>query len=106
MFELNEREAFIAMSLFLERYYQTTGGQLAVLLADIYVGPDEITGDPAAWADWLSCVAEAKRLEIQYDPSVWEAFVLRNPYVVAECPAPDDGEDAVKPLDATPRERS
>ena len=78
MVELNEREAFIAMTLFLQEFYRQTGGDFPTLLADIEIAPDGITGDPAAWADWLGFVADVKRRHIPYDPEAWEDWVRRN----------------------------
>jgi hypothetical protein len=59
-YDLNEREAFEAMTLFLAEFYERTSGDMATLMADIQVEPDGITFDPAAWDDWLRCVAAVK----------------------------------------------
>lgn len=55
---LSEKQAFHAMSQFLERYYERAGGniELAVVLSDLQMLPDGRPADPAAWEDWLSAV--------------------------------------------------
>lgn len=54
---LNEEEAFEAMSDFLEKYYQRTNSDdIACVLSDIaFLGKKE-TADPAAWHDWIDSV--------------------------------------------------
>jgi hypothetical protein len=78
MVQLNEREAFIAMTLFLKQFYEQTGGDFLTLLTDIQIEPDGVTLDPAAWQDWLGFVAEVKTHDIPYDPALWDDFVARN----------------------------
>lgn len=58
--ELTEREAFAAMSLFLNRYAERAGDDLLTLLGDIALRPDGGPFDPAAWEDWLSCVRSVR----------------------------------------------
>ena len=53
---LTEREAFAAMSLFINRFADRAGDDLLTLLGDLAVMPDGGPFDPAAWEDWLSCV--------------------------------------------------
>lgn len=53
---MTEKEAFIAMRLFLERYYKRAGNDMETLLADITLEADGQPLDPAAWDDWLECV--------------------------------------------------
>ena len=55
---LTEKQAFRAMSQFLEQYYERAGGnvELALVLSDIQMLPDGRTADPAAWEDWLNAV--------------------------------------------------
>ena len=60
MDELNEREAFQAMTLFLNRSAERAGDDLLTLLADITLRPDGGPFDPAAWEDWLACVRDVK----------------------------------------------
>lgn len=57
---LSEREAFTAMSLFVNRFADRAGDDLLTLLADIAIRPDGDTNDPAAWDDWMECVEEVK----------------------------------------------
>jgi len=45
------------MNLFLTRYYNRAGNDMETLLADITLEADGQTLDPAAWDDWLECVA-------------------------------------------------
>jgi hypothetical protein len=53
-------QAFEAMRLFLEMYHQQThSDDIALLLADIEKLPSGSTADPAAWEDWIECVAKA-----------------------------------------------
>lgn len=55
---LSEEQAFHAMSRFLERYYERTGGkgELAAVLSDMQTMPDGRPADPAAWEDWLDAI--------------------------------------------------
>jgi hypothetical protein len=60
-FNLTEGEAFAAMRRFLEKFVKSAGYNMYTLLADTWIEPsDGVTTDPAAWTDWLSCVAEVK----------------------------------------------
>lgn len=60
MFALDENEAFRAMTLFLWRYFEEAGNDVATLLADISLEPDGRPLDPAAWDDWLESISKAK----------------------------------------------
>ena len=56
---LSPEQAFNAMSVFLARYYERTGGKgdLAAILGDLQMNkPDGLPMDPAAWEDWLAAV--------------------------------------------------
>ncbi|MFD8421647.1 hypothetical protein [Streptomyces sp. NPDC059466] len=55
-YELNEREAFLAMSRFLWQFANRAGDDLLTLLGDIGIEADGQTTDPAAWEDWMRCV--------------------------------------------------
>uniref|UniRef100_A0AAU3I9U5 CdiI immunity protein domain-containing protein n=1 Tax=Streptomyces sp. NBC_01393 TaxID=2903851 RepID=A0AAU3I9U5_9ACTN len=55
-YELNEREAFVAMSRFLWQFANRAGDDLLTLLGDIGIEADGQTTDPAAWEDWMKCV--------------------------------------------------
>ncbi len=57
---MSEREAFIAMKLFLEQFYAHAGNDMETLIADITLQADGQPLDPAAWGDWMRCVAETK----------------------------------------------
>jgi hypothetical protein len=55
---LSGEQAFQAMSRFLERYCERTGGkgELAAVLSDMQIMPDGRPADPAAWENWLDAV--------------------------------------------------
>jgi hypothetical protein len=59
-FQLDEHEAFTAMSLFLNQFVERAGDNLVTLLVDIMILEDGLTSDPAAWHDWLKCVRAVK----------------------------------------------
>ena len=69
---LSAEQAFDAMVLFLNRYYERSRGnaQMAALLADIQKNQkDGRPFDPAAWTDWLAaidavCASSVRREEI------------------------------------------
>ncbi|HZS77310.1 MAG TPA: hypothetical protein VFA41_11910 [Ktedonobacteraceae bacterium] len=59
MEKLTIRQAYDAMILFLENYYQQTNSDdVGALLGDLSmeIWADGSSGDPAAWDDWLECV--------------------------------------------------
>ncbi len=56
MYELTEKQAFEAMTRFLNQYYARAGDDLVTLMADIEIEADGGTLDPAAWDDWMQCV--------------------------------------------------
>jgi hypothetical protein len=56
---LSVEQAFQAMFIFLNAYYERTQGQaeLGSVLSDIQINrQDGMPGDPAAWGDWLAAV--------------------------------------------------
>lgn len=53
---LTDREAFDAMSMFINQYAERAGDDLITLLGDIQTENDGMPTDPAAWSDWLACV--------------------------------------------------
>jgi hypothetical protein len=61
MATIDERQAFKAMTLFLNEFYSRAGNDMETLLADIGLEADGQPLDPAAWNDWLQCVEEARR---------------------------------------------
>lgn len=59
MDQLNPRQAYEAMVLFLDQYWQRVrsddvGALLGQISLDIWA--DGIPGDPASWGDWVHCV--------------------------------------------------
>jgi len=57
MYQLSEREAFDVITRFLTEFYGRAGSDMETLLADITIEADGGTLDPAAWDDWMRCVA-------------------------------------------------
>lgn len=56
---LTSEQAFRSMRLFLEKYYQEThSDDVGSLLGDLRELPNGSTADPAAWHDWIECVAK------------------------------------------------
>lgn len=54
---LTEEQAFVAMFIFLERYYELTSAEpIGDLLGGMQTLADGGTADPAAWNDWCDCV--------------------------------------------------
>ncbi len=53
---LSDREAFQAMTLYTEQFYDRAGDDLATLMLDISIEENGRTHDPAAWEDWMKCV--------------------------------------------------
>jgi hypothetical protein len=47
------------MTMYLEQYYARAGNDMETLIADMSLAPDGGTSDPAAWEDWMECVARA-----------------------------------------------
>lgn len=57
MEKLTEQQAFKAMVLFLEGFYERTNADdIGRLLSDLILLEDGSTADPAAWYDWMNCV--------------------------------------------------
>ncbi len=57
MEKLTEKQAFKAMVLFLEGFYERTNSDdVGGLLSDLILLEDGSTADPAAWDDWMKCV--------------------------------------------------
>ncbi|ENJ9654230.1 hypothetical protein A0J52_01715 [Clostridium sporogenes] len=58
---LDEKDAFRAMVLFLEKFYERTNSDdVGTLLSDLQILEDETTADPAAWYDWMQCLSIIK----------------------------------------------
>ncbi len=60
LYELNEHDAFQAVTLFFDQFAERAGDDLFTLLGDIAGRPDGGTFDPAAWGDWIACVRQVK----------------------------------------------
>lgn len=59
--DLNEKEAFKAMFLYLDRFYQLTKlDDIGWLLGAMSILPDGETADPAVWNDWIDCLMKVK----------------------------------------------
>ena len=59
---LNENQAFQAMVLFLEEYYERgKSDDIAMLLSSLILLEDGSTADPAMWGDWLQSL---RKLEL------------------------------------------
>jgi len=92
MIALTEKEAFSAMTLFLEIYVrETVDGPMPSLLGEIQIRPDGRTQDPAALYEWMNCVkkvldtrSEASELdlaELPYALSKDEAFAVMSRFL-------------------------
>jgi len=60
---LTPEQAFRAMFIFLNEYYERTRGQaeLASVLSDIQMNRSEgLPADPAAWEDWLAAIKSVR----------------------------------------------
>ncbi len=59
MEKLTERQAFEAMVMFLEQFYERTDSDdVGGLLSDLMINANNQTADPAAWPDWLTCIRQ------------------------------------------------
>lgn len=58
--QLDEHEAFLAMTLFIGQFAERAGDDLVTLIGDITLRPDGRPFDAAAWDDWMACVILAK----------------------------------------------
>ncbi len=64
MEKLTARQAFEAMTLFLEGFYQRTqSDDVGGLLSDLLIADDNTTADPAAWQDWIESVQKVLRVK-------------------------------------------
>ncbi len=55
--QITRKQAFEAMMLFLEEFYnRTQSDDVGGLLGDLILLEDGSTADPAAWYDWIECV--------------------------------------------------
>jgi hypothetical protein len=53
---LTERQAFIAMRLFVNRFLASAGDDLVTLCGDLTPMKDGGPRDAAAWVEWTECV--------------------------------------------------
>lgn len=54
---LTEKQAYLAMLMFLEQYFhQTQSDDIGALLGSMSFLEDENTADPAMWHDWQKCI--------------------------------------------------
>jgi hypothetical protein len=59
MITLTEKQAFRAMVLFLQNFYnRTQSDDVGSLLGELMFFEDGTTADPAAWQDWVESVEE------------------------------------------------
>lgn len=57
MEKLSSQQAFEAMVLFLEMYYEhTQSDDVGGLLSDMIFLEDGTTADPATWGEWVECI--------------------------------------------------
>ena len=62
--QLTDLQAFNAMRLFLEGYYNRThSDDVGSLLGDLQLFPEGGTFDPAAWEDWMDSINEVLKEE-------------------------------------------
>ena len=56
--KLTDLQAFYAMRLFLEKYYQETDSDdVGSLLSELqFFEKEKETADPAAWGEWIDCI--------------------------------------------------
>ena len=58
---MNNKEAYLAMVNFLEKYYNRTGSDdIGALLGSMILLDDEETMDPAVWIDWIDAINNTK----------------------------------------------
>lgn len=83
---ISERQAYLAMFCFPERYWERggrTSEELADILGSIHPTSDGRTGDPAAWADWMECIDDAVSRRV-VAPSGWCDWSHHSPEI-AQC---------------------
>ena len=61
---LSPEQAFNAMFVFLDQYYERTGRspELGALLGELQLNSDGRPFDPAAWDDWLAAISKATEM--------------------------------------------
>ena len=67
--QLTQRQAFDAITIFLEKYYNATqSNQIHFLLSDMDMqtwGSGNEPADPALWEDWIDCINGKENLTIE-----------------------------------------
>lgn len=59
---LTPKQAYAAMTLFLEGHYRRTGSpDIGGLLGDMALRTDGTTADAAMWDDWLASISHVQR---------------------------------------------
>lgn len=68
MNETTQKEAYLSMFAFLERYYELTkSDDIGSLLGSMSLLQDGETADPAIWNDWLEAIEKVKNMRsLQY----------------------------------------
>jgi hypothetical protein len=73
MDSLNPKQAYAAMLLYLEDYYERgKSEEVAMMLAGMLFLADNNTADPAAWEDWMNAVQRV--LAAAQSPDAWTHF--------------------------------
>jgi hypothetical protein len=82
MNNLTVNEAYAAMFVFLEKYYERTkSDDVGGMLGQICLLSDGSTADPATWGHWLKCVKEIKP-DFENKITVTEVFAAMRLFVV------------------------
>ena len=80
MAQLNEKQAYQAMILYLQEIYRRTASEdIGALLGEMSLLPDGSAADPAAWLDWLQQVHHV--LGVNFDPSETDLNLALTPAV-------------------------
>lgn len=67
---MNNRQAYKAMLLFLEKYYMTApSDDLAVLLGDMQLTKDGLPHDQALWDEWIHATRRSQNESRNPNPS-------------------------------------
>ena len=65
MSKLTDLQAFNAMRIYLEKYYEETASDdVGSLLGDLFFLPSGGTADPAAWYSWIKSIEKVQQQEI------------------------------------------
>jgi hypothetical protein len=70
---LTIHQAYAAMLLFLQRYYNNTQSEdVAILISGMYLIDEGSTADPGSWFEWMEDVETVMRAS--RTPEDWERF--------------------------------